>query len=82
MCTSLTKIIDEQGNIVAENKLPKLSGNPVFLSPTDCLTALRNFESWAAAGNTAIYRKKALLESGGSIKELGAYSDGFIRKVV
>jgi len=82
LCLALSYLTDETGKIVGRGSIGKLSKSPCFLAPDECLEKLRKYESWTSSGNMCIYKKSTLMEIGGFIPELGAYADGFIRKVL
>jgi len=82
LCLALSYLTDESGKIVGRGSIGKLSKKPCYLPPSECLEKLRKYESWTSSGNMCIYKKDSLMEIGGFIPELGAYADGFIRKVL
>ncbi|MCK5852024.1 glycosyltransferase [bacterium] len=82
LCIALSYLTNENGKIVGRGSIGKLSKSPCFLPPDKCLEKLRKYESWTSSGNMCIYKKNTLMETGGFIPELGAYADGFIRKVL
>lgn len=82
LCSAVSRVVDatsgKQINLLPLKKVSTLNGH---ISPVVALENLRRRENWFT-GNTCIYHRKALLEAGGLIPELGAFSDGFIQLVL
>jgi hypothetical protein len=81
LCSTLSRSIDEQGGDKGVFPSPMVSSKPCFLGPGQSLRMLRTYGSWIK-GNTAVYKREALFETGGLIPELGSYSDGLIQQVI
>ena len=61
--------------------MPVISNKGCFIPPDKALSMLRRHGSWIQ-GNTAIFRRRALIDSGGFIPELQAGSDSFACQVI
>ena len=81
LCSTLSRLIDINGNDKGVFPTQVISQKPSFLSPVDCLRTLRRRGTWFM-GNTTIYKRQALLNAGGFIPELGSHCDGFTQQVV
>jgi glycosyltransferase involved in cell wall biosynthesis len=80
--SALSLVVDEQGKDLGMQPAPPLICNTqCFLPPDKVLATLQRVGSWCM-GNTAIYRRHALLEAGGLLPELKSYCDGFVFQVV
>jgi hypothetical protein len=81
LCSTLSRLIDENGvdNGVFPN--PVVAKVPSFLPPEKVRTLLTTLGSWFM-GNTTIYRRTALIEAGGFRPELHSFTDGFITQVL
>jgi glycosyltransferase involved in cell wall biosynthesis len=82
LCSALTRIIDESG---ADRGVPFPSlfpgKEPRYLGAEQVLSQLLLTPSWIG-GNTAVYRRDALIEAGGFRPELGPFADGFVQHVL
>lgn len=81
LCSSLTLIIDEDGKNKSISNMPVISKRKCFIPPDKALSILRKEGSWIQ-GISTIYRRDALIDSGGFILELHSFSDGFILQVI
>lgn len=81
LCSTLSRLIDETGKDKGLVRTPIISKQECFLSREEALRALCKHGPWLR-GNTAIYRRHALIEAGGFIPELGPFCDGFIMQVI
>lgn len=79
LCSAQIYAIDQIGlrtKLEAANPLG-LGPEGYYMSPAQCRTAMRRPDFWVH-GNTAIFRREALLAAGGYRKELGYYADGLM----
>jgi len=76
LCTSLSRVIDDQGRDLGVYASPRVLAQEGFLSSLRCLRALQVCGPWFM-GNTAIYRREALQAAGGFHPELRSLCDGF-----
>lgn len=81
LCSTVSGVMNEKGEHKGLVHTPIISRTACFLAPARALAMLRQHGSWFM-GNTAIYRRAALIEAGGFIPELDAYCDGFIDLVL
>ena len=81
LCTALPRTLSETGEDLGPRHIPIISESPCFLSPERALAAVRRVDGWFT-GNTAIYRRGALLDAGGFLPEIGPYCDGFACRVI
>jgi len=81
LCSALVQLIDEVGKDTGRSPTPIIANDKCFLSPEHSLRALRQFGSWMT-GNSAIYRRDALLGAGGFLPDLGSFCDGFAQQVI
>lgn len=81
LCSTLTTVIDEAGNENGVLRTPIVAYRECYLPPSETPRLFRRYGSWIM-GNTTIYRRQALLESGGFIPELASFSDGFVQQVI
>ena len=77
LCSSLSYLVGEDLRPLGDVYCPVISKTPCYLPPGEVLQKLETYGSWFL-GNTTIYRRGALLESGGFPSELSSYSDGFM----
>jgi len=79
LCSTQSLMIDAEGKdkgLIVENI--RTGG---YLNPKMCLWALNRPLLWIH-GNSAIYRRQALIEEGGFKEKLGFYCDGFLHQVL
>lgn len=81
LCSTLSLLMDENGVNKGIFGTPVVSSRPVFLPPARVRKILCSVGSWLM-GNTTIYRRQALLDTGGFMPELHAFSDGFLGQVI
>ncbi len=81
LCSCLARLMDEKGHDTKLLPTPMIAGEPVFLPPGEVLRTLRRQGSWVM-GNTALFRRAALLELGGFRPELHSFCDGFFHQVL
>ena len=81
LCSTLSAVMNEEGQYKGLVQSGIISRRECFLPPEEVLATLRQRGAWFM-GNTAIYRRSALIEAGGFIPELGHYCDGFIDLVL
>jgi glycosyltransferase involved in cell wall biosynthesis len=81
LCSSLSFLMDEGGRITGLQPIAVLAEKSRHIPPDEAARLLSTKGLWIIGG-TAIYRRKALLESGGFIPELGPFCDGFISNVI
>lgn len=77
LCSSLTRIIDENGKDKGFLKTPTIIKNSGYIDNINCEKKLIKYGSWIQS-NTALYRKSALNEVGGFMPELKSYADSFV----
>jgi glycosyltransferase involved in cell wall biosynthesis len=80
-CSGLCLIIDEEGQSKGMLAAPLVSATPRFFSSSESKELLRKYGPWVV-GNTVVYRRDVLLESGGFDPNLAAYCDGFLHLVL
>lgn len=80
-CSARVLLIDEQGKEKGELDIVPPIENTGYLPPERVLTELRKSGEYIV-GNTAIYKRTALIELGGLIPELRAYCDRFIAHAI
>jgi glycosyltransferase involved in cell wall biosynthesis len=81
LSSTLSLCIDENGKSHGVYYTPVVSNKECFIPPNKTLPLLQKHGSWIQ-GNTTIYKRSALIDSGGYIPELHAFSDGFIHMVI
>ena len=81
LCSTLTRCIVEDGGDRGVLHLPIISNKGCFIPPDKTLSLLQRHGSWMH-GNTTIYRRLALRDSGGFIPELFSFIDGFSHLVI
>lgn len=77
LCSSLSYLVGEDLRPLGDVYCPVIAKTPCYMPPGEVLQKLKTYGSWFL-GNTTIYRRSALIESGGFLPELSSYSDGFI----
>lgn len=83
LCSTQSHIIDEGGahrGYIAPNPRSG-SSDAYFISPPEAAEQLFRRGSWMQ-GNTAVFRRAALVAAGGFRRELGPYCDGFLHEVL
>jgi len=81
LCSSLTRIINEESKDMGVLHMPIISRKSCFVSSDKVLPTLQENGSWIQ-GNTVILRRKALLESGGFSLDIESYADSFVYQVI
>jgi hypothetical protein len=81
ICSGLLQLIDEAGKDQGLYKSPIIFTREGYLPPQECARVLPQHGPWIA-GNTAIYRRAALMEAGGFRQELGANCDWFAMQLI
>lgn len=83
LCSTLSEIVDEDGRSCG-----MLSGNPFrnkrtahYMSVQEVRSELYKRGSWMQ-GNTVMFRREALIQSGKYQTDLGPYADGFAHEVI
>jgi glycosyltransferase involved in cell wall biosynthesis len=83
VCSAITRKVNEKGDELDEApERPYISKIPCYLPPEKILESFMDDESWCCAGNTAIWRQKAILDSGGFPWEAGLYIDDFLAALI
>ena len=81
LCSSMSLQISEDGGDRGLFPSPRVIEEPGFLSPERAREMLLAVKFWVM-GNTTVYRRKALVETGGFRSELGSFADGFAQRVL
>ena len=81
LCSSMSKLIDEQGEDRGIYRNPLISDRETYVSPPRARRFLLSHGPWFM-GNTTVYRRDALLEAGGFDPELKSFCDGFVSQVL
>ncbi len=81
LCSSVSRVMDEEGNDLGLLNTMVVSDAPTFLPPEATRRLLGSFGNWMQ-GNTTIYRREALIEAGGFRPELRSFSDNFASQVL
>ncbi len=81
LCSSLVRLMDELGHERELYPSRIVAGKPAYLSPAECLSMLRRRGNWIA-GATLFMNRRAVIEAGGFVKDLGPFIDGFTQQVV
>jgi glycosyltransferase involved in cell wall biosynthesis len=81
LCSALTLIIDEENRNKGLHPTFIISRKECFVTPEKARRILKKAGNWIP-GNTAILKRKALIDSGGFIPELHSFSDGFLYHVI
>ncbi len=81
LCSTLTRVIDEQGQGQGVLATLRISDQPTYFPPERVRKTLISLGSWIQ-GNTTIYRREAVLEAGGYRAELHSFTDAFLGQVV
>jgi glycosyltransferase involved in cell wall biosynthesis len=76
LCSSMGKSIYPDGSSV-ETPLKNPSPVECYITPLECMSFLRKYDSWMG-GNSNIFRRDVVLECGGLIQNLGASCDIFL----
>jgi glycosyltransferase involved in cell wall biosynthesis len=83
MCSGLSRIIDEHGHDRGLFPSAVVTPVPTYLPPWRVRELLpRGTNGWYVMGNTAIYKRSAVLEAGGLLPELQYFSDSFMSRVI
>lgn len=78
ICSSLTYLMDEHDVVTGVLETPVISGQARCLSGEGARKVLRRYGFWIV-GNTAVFRRDALLAAGGFIPELGPTTDSVVQ---
>jgi len=81
LVSSLTVLMNEDGNAQVTAKTPRPLSGSGYLSPAEVAKKLYAEDSWIN-GNTVIYHRNTLLSVGGFNPELEGFTDGFSFRVV
>ena len=81
VCSSLVCKIDEEDRRKGLLVTPIISTKECFISPRRAILLVNKFDNYIA-GQTAIYKRKALDSIGGFIPELNAANDAFALKII
>lgn len=81
LCSTLSDLIDENGTPCGMVTKTIFTTKSIFVSPRYAKRILQKFGNWIQ-GNSTIYKKEALIKSGGFNPELHSYGDGFIAQVI
>lgn len=81
LCSTLSYLIDADGNNVGFCPKESILKKSDFLPPEKVRILLKKYGSWIQ-GNTVVYKREALLDAGGHLPELYSYCDGFIVQVI
>ncbi|HQP99175.1 MAG TPA: glycosyltransferase [bacterium] len=80
LCSALATVINEEG--VPLHRLPSpIVARQGFVSPRHALQLLHRYATWLV-GNTAVFRRDALLEAGGFSPDLGPLCDTVVSQVI
>ena len=83
LCCGLSRLVDESGVDLGVFRSAAVTDRPRYLTPSEVRRLRsRRAASWFVMGNTATYRRAAVLEAGGLRPELHAYCDRFMSQVV
>ncbi|MDD5079043.1 MAG: glycosyltransferase [Candidatus Omnitrophica bacterium] len=80
-CSTRTLCIDAEGRNKGVLYVPAILNKGGFISPEKTLALFYRHGTWMQ-GNTVIFRKRALIDSGGFIPELHSFCDGFMHQVI
>lgn len=81
LCSSLSQLMDENGNNKGLWKTPIPSTVECYLTPKKCSNILNKQGVWLL-GNATIFHRQALIEAGGFRQDLGAFCDWFAMQVI
>jgi glycosyltransferase involved in cell wall biosynthesis len=81
LCSTIGRLIDEQGHDRGIRSLPVISREARFFSPEEVQRVLLTYGRWIDAGSV-IYRRDAFAREGGQIMELGSFADTFTNLVI
>jgi len=81
LCSTCTLRLDAGGKSKGVLFLPVIPCRNSFVPPSQALSMFYQYGSWMQ-GNTVIFKKQALMDSGGFIRELSSFCDGFIYHVI
>jgi len=82
LCSSLCRATDEDGKDLGVIHSPRPSRTEsIYISPGEGRRLLLGHDSWVI-GNTAVYRREAVLAEGGFVPELHGFSDGFMHRLM
>jgi Glycosyl transferase family 2 len=83
-CCAATLLIDEHGRSRGVASQTIASKSPCYLAPEEIRGRLCRYghEGWFVAGNTAIYKRTAMIEAGGHRPELYSFQDGLVQRVL
>ncbi len=81
LCSTVGRLIDENGNDRGIRAIPVVSALPRFFSPQEVLKKLRWHGRWITTP-TVIQRRDALMRVGGYCLELGSFADTFAALII
>lgn len=81
LCSTLSGIIDASGRPQGLVRLPIPLRSAGFIGPADVAKFIQSEAAWFS-GNSTVYRREALIQSGGFRPDLRSYADGFVSLVV
>jgi len=81
LCSTRTQCIDGEGRERGILHTCAVTNRGPFISSEKALSIMHRHGSWMQ-GNTVIFRRQALMDSGGLIPELHSFWDGFIHTVI
>lgn len=81
LCSTVGRLIGEQGEDRGVRCLPVISGRPRYFSPEEVRRTLVNYGRWIDPGSV-IYRLDALKREAGYVQELGSFADTFANLVL
>ena len=81
LCSTIGRLIDENGNDRGIRALPVISNRPRFFSPDEVRRTLLRYGRWINAGSV-VYRRDALVREIGQITGLGSFADTFTDLVI
>jgi glycosyltransferase involved in cell wall biosynthesis len=83
LCSGLSRLVEETGADLGMFGSATVTDRPRYLTPAEVRRLLsRRTDSWFVQGNTAIYRRDAVVRAGGYREDLHAYCDSFVSQVV
>ncbi len=81
LCSTVGRLIDEDGNDRGIRAIPVVSNDPCFLSPEQVCEKLCKYGSWISTP-TMIARRDVMIQEGGQLLELGSFADTFLALIV
>jgi glycosyltransferase involved in cell wall biosynthesis len=81
ICSCKGYTVDEDGNNKRAVPMPFISKAPCYLSKVRARNFMTKYGCWIW-GSTVIYRREALIATGGFRRELAGYCDGFVSEAI